>query len=80
MSTQLTHLLKGIMSCQKKSSKLGPMQLERFDAGLSIFFLLATSAENEEDVVRKRSKPFKLRIRMKVVLRCDRGSKWLDGN
>ena len=29
---------------------------------------------------RKRSKPSKLRILIKVVLRCDRGGKWLDEN
>ena len=76
MSTQLTLLL----SCQKKSSKLGPMQLERLGARLSIFFLLATSAENEEyALARKRSKPLKLEILMKAVLHCDRGGKWLDG-
>ena len=70
------------MSCQTKSSKLDLMQLERLDACLNIFFLLATStAENEDYVLtRKRSKPSKLRILMKVVLRCDRGGKWLDGN
>ena len=69
------------MSCQKKSSELGPMHLERLGARLSIFFLLATSAENEEYILtRKRSKPSKLRILMKAILRCDRGGKWLDGN
>ena len=53
------------------------MQLERLDVCLSIFFLLATSAENEEYVLtRKRSKLSKLRILMKAVLRCDRGGKW----
>ena len=36
------------MSCQTMSSKLGLMQLERLGAHLSIFFLLATSVENEE--------------------------------
>ena len=54
------------------------MQLERLGARL---FLLATSAENEEyALTRKRSKPSKLGILMKVVLRCDRGDEWLDGN
>ena len=68
------------MSCQTKSSKLALMKLERLGACLSIF-LLATSAENEEyALTRKRSKPSKLRILMKPVLRCDRGGKWLDGN
>ena len=35
--------------------------------------------KNEEYVLtRKRSKPSKLRILMKIVLRYDRGDKWLD--
>ena len=63
MSTQLTLLL----SCQKESPKLVPMQLERLDARL------ATSAENEENALtRKRSKPSKPGILMKAVHRCDR--------
>ena len=74
---QLTLLL----SCQKENSKLDSMQLERLDVHLNIFSLLATSTENEEyALTRKRSKLSKLRILMKAVLRCDRGSKWLDGN
>ena len=57
------------------------MQLERLEAYLSIFFLLATSVENEEYAfIRKRSKSPKLRILMKAVLHSDRGGKWLDGN
>ena len=69
------------MSCQTKSSKLGLMQLERLGAYLSIFFLLATSVENEEyALTRKRNKSSKLRILMRAVLRSDRGGKWLDGN
>ena len=77
MSTQLALLL----SSQKKSSKLVQMQLERLGAHLKIFFLLATSADNEEyALTRKRSKSSKLRILIKAVLRCDRGGKWLDRN
>ena len=52
------------------------MQLERLDAHLNIFFLLATSVENEGyALTRKRSKSSKLKILMKAVLRCDRGDK-----
>ena len=59
MSTQLTLLL----SCQKDNSKLIPMQLERLGAHLNIFFLLATSIENEEyALTRKGSKSSKLVI------------------